>query len=350
MTQNSDTSPNEEQWLSAKTIDYLKSDKAFVYPESVVEAISTIVIAVHNSYERNDNAIKYLLENIVQTLQDRPVADQYMQINRTDLAQKPLIMQLLILMQDIVIKQHLGQSVQQLVWLSIAMHTAALLIVQGRKTDTDTILMQFKMAQFSASPRRTWIWDTLPGIAQTEINIEPVLSVFDGILKQQKSALDLLNNKQSIHIEEKKVTKDNSDEKAKHKDKIKKAKSDAKAKLSQIEKITTAYQNAHVLQKPRAQRKKPPKNIKIKAINLADNTSTSPLDSTTTCHNWNTTPDNDAWGIIHDDIEHGATTVDLAFLEANTEIYEGLNTNFEERIDHYEAPYVSYGEYPNPLI
>ena len=204
MTQNSDTSPNEEQWLSAKTIDYLKSDKAFVYPESVVEAISTIVIAVHNSYERNDNAIKYLLENIVQTLQDRPVADQYMQINRTDLAQKPLIMQLLILMQDIVIKQQLGQSVQQLVWLSIAMHTAALLIVQGRKTDTDTILMQFKMAQFSASPRRTWIWDTLPGIAQTEINIEPVLSVFDGILKQQKSALDLLNNKQSIHIEEKK--------------------------------------------------------------------------------------------------------------------------------------------------
>ena len=350
MTQNSDTSPNEEQWLSAKTIDYLKSDKAFVYPESVVEAISTIVIAVHNSYERNDNAIKYLLENIVQTLQDRPVADQYMQINRTDLAKTPLIMQLLILMQDIVIKQHLGQSVQQLVWLSIAMHTAALLIVQGRKTDTDTILMQFKMAQFSASPRRTWIWDALPGIAQTEINIEPVLSVFDGILKQQKSALDLLNNKQSIHIEEKKVTKDNSDEKAKHKDKIKKAKSDAKAKLSQIEKITTAYQNAHVLQKPRAQRKKPPKNIKIKAINLADDTSTSPLDSTTTCHNWNTTPDNDAWGIIHDDIEHSATTVDLAFLEANTESYEGLTTSFEERIDHYEAPYVSYGEYPNPLI
>ncbi|KRG35122.1 hypothetical protein AK822_10175 [Psychrobacter sp. P11F6] len=208
MTQNSDILPTEEQWLSAKTIDYLKSDKAFVYPESVVEAISTIVIAVHNSYERNDNAIKYLLENIVQTLQDRPVSDQYMQINRTDLAQKPLIMQLLILMQDIVIKQHyLGQSVQQLVWLSIAMHTAALLIVQGRKTDTDTILMQFKMAQFSASPRRTWIWDTLPGIAQTEINIEPVLSVFDGILKQQKSALDLLNNKQSIHIEEKKSNK-----------------------------------------------------------------------------------------------------------------------------------------------
>ncbi|KRG35123.1 hypothetical protein AK822_10180 [Psychrobacter sp. P11F6] len=151
-------------------------------------------------------------------------------------------------------------------------------------------------------------------------------------------------------MKKKKVTKDNSDEKAKHKDKIKKAKSDAKAKLSQIEKIATAYQNAHVLQKPRAQRKKPPKNIKIKAINLADDTSTSPLDSTATSHNWNTMPDNDAWGSTHDDIENSATTVDLAFLEANTESYEGLRTSFEERIDHYEAPYVSYGEYPNPLI
>jgi hypothetical protein len=350
MTQNNDTSPTEEQWLSAKTINYLKSDKLLVYPGAVEEAISTIVIAVHDSYKCTDNSIKYLIKTIVPLLQDEPVADRYMQINRTDLAQKPLIMQLLILMQDIVIKQQLGQSVQQLVWLSIAMHTAALLIVQGRKTDTDTILMQFKMAQFSASPRRTWLWDTLPGIAQTEINIERVLSVFDGILKQQKSALDLLNNKQSIHIEEKKVAKDNSDAKAKHKEKIKKAKSDAKAKLSQIEKITTAYQNAHVLQKPRPKRKKPPKNIKIKAINLADNTSTSPLDSTATSHNWNTTPSNDTWSRIRDDIEHSATAVDLAFLDPNTEIYEGLTTNFEEYIDHYEPPYVSYGEYPNPLI
>ena len=49
MTQNNDTFPNQEQWLSAKTIDYLKSDEAFVYPEAVVDAISTIVIAVQDS-------------------------------------------------------------------------------------------------------------------------------------------------------------------------------------------------------------------------------------------------------------------------------------------------------------
>ncbi|MER1974013.1 MAG: hypothetical protein ABS880_09620, partial [Psychrobacter alimentarius] len=151
MTKNDDTSPNEEHWLSAQTITHLKSNKALVYPESVLKAISTIITTVDDSYERDDNAIEYLSEIVVQTLQKRPVADQYMKINRKDLARKPLMMQLLILMQDIVIKRQLGQSVQQLVWLSIAMHTAALLIVHNRKTDTKDILMQFKQAQFSGS-------------------------------------------------------------------------------------------------------------------------------------------------------------------------------------------------------
>lgn len=270
MTQNDDTLSNEEQWLSAKTIDHLKSDEAFVYPESIIDAISTIVIAVHDSYKCSDDSIKSLLDTMIQTLQERPVADQYMQVNRTNLAQKPLMMQLLILMQDIVIKQQLGQSVQQLVWLSIAMHSAALLIIQDKKTHTNNVLMQFKMAQFSASPRRTWLWQALPDIAQTEISIERVLLVLDSILEQKKSEFELLNNKQATHTEEKKGIKD---------------KPDAKAKLSQIDKITTAYQHAHDLHTPKPKRKKPPKNIKIKAINLADNTSRLPLDSTATSHN-----------------------------------------------------------------
>ena len=67
MAQDNDTSPNQERWLAPKTSDHLKSDKAFVYPKSVVEAVSTIVIAVHDSYERNDNAIKYLSETVVKT-------------------------------------------------------------------------------------------------------------------------------------------------------------------------------------------------------------------------------------------------------------------------------------------
>ncbi|PKH65708.1 hypothetical protein CXF61_04980 [Psychrobacter sp. 4Dc] len=349
MTQNNDTSPSQKQWLSAKTINYLKSDERFVYPEAVVEAISTIVIAVHEDYERADNSIEYLLETIVPLLQNEPVADQYMQINRTDLAQKPLIFQLLILMQDIVSRQRLDHS-SRLFWLAIAMHTAALLMVPDRKTDTKNILMQFKMAQFSSTPRRVWLWQALSDIEHIDMSFEYILSVFNSLLEQQKSALELLNNKQATHTEEKKVAKDKSDENAKLKEKIKKYKSDAKAKLSQIEKITTAYQHAHALQKSKPKRKKPPKNIKIKAINLADNTSTFPLDSTATSHNWNTTPSNDEWGSTRDDIEHSATTVDLAFLDPNTETYEGLTTSFEERIDHFEAPYFSYGEYPDPFI
>ncbi|WP_201578642.1 hypothetical protein [Psychrobacter sp. Pi2-52] len=331
MTENDDTSPNEEHWLSAQTIAHIKNNKAFVYPESVLKAISTIIATVDGSYERDDDAIEYLSETVIQTLQKRPVDDQYMQINRKDLAQKPLMMQLLILMQDIVIKRQLGQAVQQLVWLSIAMHTAALLIFHNRKTDTDNILMQFKQAQFSSSVRRTWIWRELPDLPQMTISVEYISNTLNDLLKQKKS------------------------------EKVKKNESDEKAKLSQIEKITTAYQNAHTLRKPkpdrkktlrkpRPKRKKPPKHIKITAINLADNTSRLPLDSTATSHNWNTTPSNDAWVNTRDDIEHSAIAIDLAFLDANTESYEGLTTSFEERIDHYEAPYVSYGEYPNPLI
>ena len=193
MTQNDDTAPNQEQWLSAMIINHLKSDKAFVYPKSVVEAISTIIIAVHDSYQAKENSIEDLSKTIVQTLQERPIADQYMQITRKALAQKPLMMQLLILMQDIVIKQQLGQSVQQLAWLSIAMHTAALLIIQDKKTHTNNILMQFKMAQFSASPRRKWLWHALPDMAHIEINIERILLVFNNLLEQQKSELATIN-------------------------------------------------------------------------------------------------------------------------------------------------------------
>ena len=333
MTQNNDTFPSQKKWLSAKTIDYLKSDEAFVYPEPVVDAISTIVIAVQDSYERPDDSTKYLLKTIVPLLQQRPVANQYMQINRTDLAQKPLMMQLLILMQNIVIKQQLGQSVQQLVWLSIAMHTAALLIVQDKKTHTNNVLMQFKMAQFSASPRRKWLWQALPDIVQTEMSIERILSVFDSLLEQQKSVLVMLTNSQAAH------TKD-----------LAKDKSDLKAKLSQIDKITTAYQHAHDLHAPKPKRKKPPKNNKVKPINLADNKPIYPSDSNATGQHWGSGHSNDNWGSTHDDIENSAIAIDLVFLESHTETYEGLNTSFEESIDHYEAPYVSYGEYPNPLI
>ena len=219
MTQNNNTSSSQLQISSEtlrKAIGDLKNDKKFDYPKSVIEAISSIVCAVHDNYQCEENTISDLSKTIVQTLQERPVADQYMQITRKALAQKPLIFQLLILMQDIVRRQRLDHS-SRLIWLAIALHTAILLIMLDRKTDTKNILMQFKMAQFSSTPRRVWLWQALFDIEYIDMSFEYILSVFDNLLEQQKSALKLLNNKQAIHIEEKKVAKDKPDEKNKHK-------------------------------------------------------------------------------------------------------------------------------------
>ncbi|WP_299331108.1 hypothetical protein [uncultured Psychrobacter sp.] len=252
-----------------------------------------------------------------------------MTISRSELAKKPLIMQLLILMQHSINEHQHDYLQKRLIWLAIAMHTSVILMQHSTKQHTKNILMQFKQAQFSRSSRRTWIWRELPDLPQMTMSVESILTIFTVLLEQQKSAYELLNDQQATHAEEKKVAKD---------------------KLSQIEKITTAYQHAHVPQKPKPKRKKLPKNIKVKAINLADNTSKYPVDITATRHNWNTTSSNDAWGSTRDDIEHSAIAIDLAFLDPNTETYEDLTTSFEERIDHHEAPYVSYGEYPNPLI
>lgn len=334
MTKNTESTHEQRGWFSAQAltdiINEVDNHQNFIYPEEVSVAISEITLAVHNSYKEPDDGVQNLLRLILQVLQREPVPRRYMDIRRSELAKKPLIMQLLILMQHIIDKRQHDYLHIRLIWLAIAMHTSVMLVQYGIKKHIGNILMQFKMAQFSESSRRIWIWHELPDLPQMTMSVESICTIFTDLLEQQKSVFELLNDKQATHTEEKKVAKD---------------------KLSQIEKITTAYQNAHTLRKPRPKRKKPPKHIKIKAINLADNTSRLPLDSTATSHNWNTTTlSNDAWGYTRDDIEHSAIAIDLAFLEASTEIYEGLTTSFEERIDHYEAHYVSYGEYPNPLI
>ncbi|MEG9304880.1 hypothetical protein [Psychrobacter celer] len=335
MTENAENAENnhEERGLNLKTlteiIKEIDNDQNFIYPEAVSTAISEITLAVHNSYSQPDDNPQNLIRLILQVLQRRPVPQLSMTISRSELAKKPLIMQLLILMQHSINEYQHDYLQKRLIWLAIAMHTSVILMQHSTKQHTKNILMQFKQAQFSRSSRRTWVWRELPDLPQMTMSVESILTIFTVLLEQQKSAYELLNDQQATHAEEKKVAKD---------------------KLSQIEKITTAYQHAHVPQKPKPKRKKLPKNIKVKAINLADNTSRLPLDSTATSHNWNTTPSNDAWGNTHDDIEHSAIAIDLAFLDANTESYEDLTTSFEERIDHHEAPYVSYGEYPDPLI
>ena len=335
MTENAENAENnhEERGLNLKTlteiIKEIDNDQNFIYPEAVSTAISEITLAVHNSYSQPDDNPQNIIRLILQVLQRRPVPRLSMTISRSELAKKPLIMQLLILMQHSINEHQHDYLQKRLIWLAIAMHTSVILMQHSTKQHTKNILMQFKQAQFSRSSRRTWIWRELPDLPQMTMSVESILTIFTVLLEQQKSTYELLNDQQATHAEEKKVAKD---------------------KLSQIEKITTAYQHAHVPQKPKPKRKKLPKNIKVKAINLADNTSKYPVDTTATRHNWNTTSSNDAWGSTRDDIEHSAIAIDLAFLDPNTETYEDLTTSFEERIDHHEAPYVSYGEYPNPLI
>ncbi len=213
------------------------------------------------------------------------------------------------------------------------MHTSVLLMPNGIKKHTDNILMQFKQAQFSSSIRRTWIWRELPDLSQMIISVEYISTLLNNLLEQKKSELEVLtNNPISDSV------------KAKNEESI------AKAKLGQIDKITIAYQHAYNLQVTKPKRKKPPKNNSIKPIKLSDDTLIYLAGSNTLTHNWGSTHSDNNWSSTPDDIEHNTTAVDLEFLDAHTETHAGLTTSFEEYVDHNEAPYISYDNYPDPLI
>ena len=94
-----------------RIINGLKNDVRFKNRENALNAISNIVTAIHNGYHSDDREVP-LLDIIIQTLKIRPVAHYDMEISKSALAKKPLIMQLLILMQDIVVK-HQKQCLQQ---------------------------------------------------------------------------------------------------------------------------------------------------------------------------------------------------------------------------------------------
>ncbi len=330
MTQNGEVIYKQREWFSAQEltdiVNLLNDDEEFTYQEEVLAAISAIVISVNDSYIHPNEPIQYLLDCIVQILRREPVAHRHMQISKSALAKKPLIMQLLILMQDIVVRRQQERSRKQLLWLAISMYTGVLLMQHSTKTHSDNILMQFKQAQFSGSPRRTWIWRELPDFPQLTMDAECILSIFTTLLQLQQVTFASLNNDHVINVKE-----------------LEKNKSELKAKLGQIDKITAAYQIAHYLKikKP----KKPPKiktnNIKVEPISLADQRPFYQPNNEPTPHCWDTP---------RDDIENSSTSVDVSFLAADTEIYEGLTTSFEETVDHYDEPYISYEGLPKPLI
>ena len=94
-----------------RIISGLNDNEEFKNRETALNAISDIVMAVHNGYYSSDSGA-VLLDIIIQTLKTYPVLRHDMEISKSALAKKPLIMQLLILMQDIVIK-HKNKRLQQ---------------------------------------------------------------------------------------------------------------------------------------------------------------------------------------------------------------------------------------------
>ena len=337
MTKNTEDSHEQREWLSAQAltdiINTLNDDEKFTYPEEVLDALSAIILAVNDSYIYPDDSVQNLFERIVQILQAEPVARYYMEISKSALAKKPLIMQLLILMQNPINRVHHDSLKNQLIWLAIAMHTSVLLMQHGIKKHTDNILMQFKQARFSGSSRRRWIWRELPDLPQMAISVEYISTLLNNLLEQKKSEFEALTNNPI-----------NDSVKAKSE------KSILKAKLGQIDKITIAYQHAYNLQAAKPKRKKPPKNNSIKPIKLSDNNLIYQADSNMPTHNWGSTHSDNNWSSTPNDIEHNTTAIDLGFLDAHTETYEGLTTSFEEYLDHNETPYISYDNYPDPLI
>ncbi|MDY3305865.1 hypothetical protein [Psychrobacter sanguinis] len=322
----------QRAWLSSQDIENLVlglNDDEPVYPERVLTALSRIIAIIHSSYECQTDPLQESISQIIQILQTRPVNHQDMEISKSALAKKPLLMQLIIQLQDIVIKQHHTRSSKQLIWLAIALHTSLLLTHLKVATHANNILMQFKLSQFSESPNRTWIWRSLPDVPSLNMNINDILSIFRTILDQQENSLSDLENRDAIDLLRSKENK-----------------SDVKARLSQIQKITLAYQNANFLKSKTTNSKKSKAHkkikTKIKPIKLdTSNAVNYPLNKEPDPYYWDTSPN---------DIEIYIPKLDIMFFEAEIEKHDGLETSVEEKIDHYDRPYINYSELPDPLI
>ena len=283
--------------LIINIISDLESDEGFNNRQAARQAITDIVTAVHAQYESEDNRTN-LTDSIKSILRLRPVAGRDMEISKSALAKKPLIMQLLILMQDIVVKRQRNPQ-QKLFWLATAMHTAVLLMYYNKKTHTKNMLMQFKLAQFSESDKRIWIWDELP---DTSIfNANTILALLEDILKTLEDIAETeVQNLSSIN-----------------------------PSISQIGKIINAYRDAHYLK----QRIKVKPAKYIKPINLAAESNISPNIKKKKSQSF---VDND-YGF-----NHKVPAVQPQNYTPQTEIHENLSTSFEEIIDHYESSFIRY--------
>lgn len=276
-----------------KTINKLNENEDFHRREKSVIAICDIVTAVYEGYNNADFQ-NQLIDNLVAILSDKPVSMHDRQIGKSALSKKPLIMQVLILMQYVALRPKSLRFQKKLYWLAIALHTAVLLMHYNKKMHTYNILMQFKLAQFSKSATRTWIWREL--LDKPNMNPADILSSLENILEPKD---------------------DDSTQK----------KSLSDPARRQISKIIAAYQEAHYLKK----------NIKIIPI-----TDVRPINIATQSADIVINHDQEEWEPNNGRFEGNDLATASQFYTPMTESYEDLTTSFEETIDHYGSPFISY--------
>ena len=186
---------------------------------------------------------------------------------------------------------------QKLYWLAIALHTAVLLMYHGKKTHMHNILMQFKLAQFSKAATRTWIWRELPEIPEQKV--DNILISLQDVSKRLAIKYGDRTQKEFLKLPD----------------------------VRQINKIIASYQDAHYVKK----RLKIEPNNQIKPISLANQPVLLAVNNV----------QNDL-GSNDEHFEDFVLESQSQFYTAMTESYEGLTTTYEESIDHYDPPFISY--------
>lgn len=231
---------------------------------------------------------------------------------------------------------------QQVLWLAITMHTAVLLKHHKKKTAYNNILMQFKLAVFFTTESRRWIWNELPDYQSSVQNsvsfgVKNTLSTLAGLSERIEQELTDIGNITALDLIKA------EENKGKGKDKCEDL---LKTKSSQIQKILTAYEQAHY---PNAERKN--KLTKYNESNKEEYTD-KPIKLSNESPNYSfpNEPSPYHWDTPKDDIEHYSPVFNGAFLEPETEMYEGLVPSFEEVLDSYDTPYINYEQLPNELI
>lgn len=310
----------------------ISSDQSLIAPSSMTDAIIQIVTIIQNSYDERGEDIENLVEQVLQIIGKKPVPSRYRETSKSSLAEKPLLVQLLILMQSINRKNRIYLHKQTL-WLAIAMHTAVVLYHRDKKTLANNILMQFKLAIFFTTRNRRWIWHELSDYqlnndSNNKLNIKSIFEILAEIAHQIEQELTNTANRSAHSLIEKK-----SDPHLKDKN-------------SQISKILMAYKCAHYSNIKKKIKSKKKKKDKVKAFN------DKPIELSNDLIDF--TPPNEPtpyqWDTPKDDLEHFIPSVTTTFLEPDIEEHAGLASSFEEIVDSYNTSYINYQQLSKPLI